>query len=275
MIQDLSVIIPVHKFNDTIEKLLSEAINSVIEQKEVPMYVLIVGPDNNELGDFITGKVNKMLESTEIKSLFIINDGKLDFCSQVNLGVKNCPTNWFSILEFDDLYNDIWFKNFQLYRQYHENTGIFLPLTNVVTLGGQMLGMTNQQPWAKDFSEEIGHIDLESLMTYYDYNATGAVINKEVFLGIGGLKPSIQISFWYEFLMRMVYNGHKIFVIPKIGYMHTLDREDSLFKYYQKEIPQDIASKWIKLAQQEYFFKYDRNKDPLKDEANEVPEEMK
>lgn len=274
MIQDLSVIVPVYKFNNTIEELLLDAVDSVVKQKEQPAYILFVGPNNDELGDFILDKVKKVLEPTEIKPLFIVNDGELDFCNQVNLAVNNCPTNWFSILEFDDLYTDIWFKNFNVYRHYHDNVGIFLPLANIITMEGRTLGMTNQQPWAKDFSGEIGYIDLESLMTYYDYNVTGSLINKEIFLELGGLKPSLKISFWYEFLLRMVYNGNKIFIIPKVGYVHTLDREDSLFRHYQEEIPQEVASKWIKLAQQEYFFKHDRNKDPLKDMATEVPEEL-
>ncbi len=36
------------------------------------------------------------------------NSGETDFCSQINLGIKNCNTEWFSIFEVDDEYKKTW-----------------------------------------------------------------------------------------------------------------------------------------------------------------------
>jgi hypothetical protein len=124
----------------------------------------------------------------------------------------------------------------------------------------EAVGYINETAWASAFSEEIGYLDIDALEAYYNFNMTGAIINTETFKTIGGLKPSIKISFWYEFLLRMVYNNHRVYVIPKMCYRHTVNRKDSLTNEYINTISQEEGAWWIELAQQEYFFKNDRNK---------------
>jgi hypothetical protein len=51
-----------------------------------------------------------------------------------------------------------------------------------------------------------------------------------------------------------------IYVIPKIGYFHTIGREGSYMTLAKQEISQEEGKKLIELARQEYFFKEDRNK---------------
>ena len=86
------------------------------------------------------------------------------------------------------------------------------------------------------------------------------IINTEFFKEVGGLKPSIKISFWYEFLLRCIYNSGRVFVTPKVCYQHIVNREDSLTKEYMETITKEEGAWWIELAQEEYFFKNDRNK---------------
>ena len=98
------------------------------------------------------------------------------------------------------------------------------------------------------------------LDVYMDFNVTGAIINTEDFNEIGGLKKSLKLASWYEFLMRLCYNGKKIYTIPKIGYDHMINRDDSLMKDYQNNITPEEGTWLIKTAKQEYFFKEDRKK---------------
>jgi hypothetical protein len=59
--------------------------------------------------------------------------------------------------------------------------------------------------------------------------------------------------------MRSAYKNKNIHVIPKIGYVHTVDREDSYMSEIQKNISQEEGRFLIETARKEYFFKEDRN----------------
>ena len=53
---------------------------------------------------------------------------------------------------------------------------------------------------------------------------------------------------------------YDVFVIPKVGYFHFINRPDSLTAEYHRTMTQEEGAWWIKLAGQEYHFKKDRNK---------------
>ena len=62
----------------------------------------------------------------ELDVIILENPGKTDFCSQVNYGVENIDTEWFSILEFDDEYSRHWLKNAEKYVKAYDEIDIFL-----------------------------------------------------------------------------------------------------------------------------------------------------
>jgi hypothetical protein len=77
---------------------------------------------------------------------------------------------------------------------------------------------------------------------------------------VGGLKPSIKITFWYEWLLRATNKGKTVFVIPKVGYNHTLGRSGSLVELYKENVDGEESQWWFDLAKREYFYKEDRKK---------------
>ena len=88
------------------------------------------------------------------------------------------------------------------------------------------------------------------------------VIKKESFLRFGGFKPSMRLTFVYEFLLRLTYNSVKIMTIPRIGYKHMNLREGSIFWNYKngsEPITEDEVSFWVESAKKEHFFTNDRN----------------
>ena len=254
---NITVIIPIHEIRPETDGLMKKAIDSILNQELLPECVQFVFPPTEELSD----AVSKWMETIQNETLCIMtpNVGKTDFCSQINLAASICTTEWFSILEYDDEYSKIWFSKFKEYQPSHIDAEVFLPISTVA-LNDKPLNLANQPVWAKDFSNKIGYMDIESLEAYFDYSMTGGIFKTETFNKVGGLKPSIQISFWYEFLLRLHNEGYYCYVIPKLGYKHAIGREGSLFKYYQDNIPPADASKWIKLAKEEYYFKNDRGK---------------
>ena len=117
---------------------------------------------------------------------------------------------------------------------------------------GEYIGVKNEAPWASSFSNEIGYIDYECLDSFFDFYPTGCVFNTEDWLEVGGLKPSIELTFWYEFMLRMTNSGKKIYVIPKVGYNHYVNRENSLFDIYSKTITNEEAEQWFNTAKEKH-----------------------
>jgi len=88
------------------------------------------------------------------------------------------------------------------------------------------------------------------------------VIKKSTYEDNGGFKPSIKLTFVYEFLLRLTYNSVKIMTIPRIGYKHTNMREGSIFwnyKFGEEKISDDEVTFWLESAKKEHFFTTDRN----------------
>ena len=234
--KDICIIIPVHEFNEDVKALLKRAINSVPKGAEIRLSCK--NGLNKELTDAFKSNKNVVIyesESQEIPSDFI--------------------------LEYDDTYTDIWFSNFKKYADNYDDISIFLPLKDLVEFkNNKFLSFGNEPVWASSFSNEIGYIDNECLQDYFDFYMTGGIFRTSDWEDLGGLKPSIKLAFWYEFLLRATTNGKKIFVIPKVGYVHRLGREGSLVEEYKKNMSEKESEWWINTAKKECFFKEDRNK---------------
>jgi len=204
---NITVIIPLHEVSEDTEKMYGNAIKSVEEQTVKPTQLLIVTPKGSEANTF----ANKFDYGT-LKDLVkvIENDGKTDFASQMNFGVANCETKWFSILEYDDEYSKIWFKNVETYIEAYPEIDIFMPIIVDVDEFGQFIGFTNEAVWANSFSEELGILDKDALLSYQNFNIDGIVMKKEYYEMYGGFKSNMKLTFIYEFLLRMTYKSCKV-----------------------------------------------------------------
>lgn len=248
----LSIIVPLHKFDETYEGMLKKAVES-IKADMFDMEIVFVGPKK------VIDKVKPLYENAR----FVTNKGKTDFCSQVNAAVETAK-EYFSILESDDVYTETWFKNvLDHIASADREISVYLPLVQVIdiTSGDEKpVGYINEAVLASSFSNEMGFIDSECLEDFSSFNLTGAVFKTDDFKEIGKLKPSIKLSFWYEYLLRAAYYHQNMYVIPKVGYLHTINRKDSLSVNYRSEIDQEEADWWMETAKKEYFFKQDREK---------------
>ena len=108
---DLSVIVPVNSSKQKDFDIYYErAIRSIYFQTHQPKELIVVHTDEEGL--------KEKLESFDYSGLtvnYVENKKEHDFCSQVNLGVENSNSTWISVLEFDDEYSSIWFKNVDRY----------------------------------------------------------------------------------------------------------------------------------------------------------------
>lgn len=268
----ISVIIPIHEFNDELSGLMTKAVESVIKQNtaELPQILLVYPPEIEEsivgLKDSIIRK-NSSSGTTHQDIILIKNDGATDYQSQVNLGVENVRTEYFSVLEFDDEYAETYFTNVLKYVDNFPEIDILMTMMIEVNEKNEGIKLTNETVWAQQFvgeNGEMGYLNVNALKQYTDFKLSGAVIKTSEFKNIGGYKTNIKMTFMYEFLLRALNNASKIFTIPKIGYKHFATREGSLFTGYLKTMPIPERKFWFETATKESNFMNDRPIDTSK-----------
>jgi glycosyltransferase involved in cell wall biosynthesis len=253
----LSVILPIKsaKAKD-FDELFGKAINSLKEQKvdfeelvivHTQEETLITVLDNYDFGNINVTKV--------------LWDKEPNYASQINYGVEQAKGTWVSLFEFDDEYSSIWFNNVKKYSESYPDVQMFLPVVVEVDDKGMFAGFTNEATFAANFTQEMGFLTNETLQDYQNFQTAGSVIKKSVFEDFNGFKPSIKLTFVYEFLLRLSYNSVSIMTIPKLGYKHVNMREGSIFWTYkngENKMIEDEVKFWIQTAKKEYFFTDDR-----------------
>lgn len=267
---DIDIIIPVHEYDQIVEELLRNAINSVVEaQKNYAHGVLrclIVYTPNVEDTNMLNDMKTYFGEKIEIKSVKNVTD--TDFCSQINFAVDNVKADFFSILEFDDEYTPKWFNMAHDYYYGNETISMFIPVNlNHDENGKWEYGNTMAlspafiTPDAND-KDDIGIINRLRLENCSVFNVTGAIINTQDFIRCGKYKHSVKVAFNYELLLRMTGKYElKAMVVPKEGYIHYSGRTGSLTDEYRKTLSEDEVTKWFGLALRESIYADDREKD--------------
>jgi hypothetical protein len=251
--KNISIILPVHTIDNEYEEMLKNALSSV-ENFHNDVKVLIVCPTKVKI------KITDISQKLEI--IIIENKGNTDFQTQLNLGIEKCDTEWFSILEIDDEFKPIWLKSINEYVSIYPDVDIFLPIVKDINVEGTVLSYTNESAWAYGFTEKQGFIDNDVLLEFQNYQTSGGLYRTKSVLDNGGFKDNIKLTFTYEFLLRMTYNGSRILVVPRIGYNHVNFRENSLFWSYKNDETEKISENdvkfWIETAKKEFFFKTKR-----------------
>jgi len=253
----ISVILPI-KTRNTIgfDDYFEKAILSVKNQKEFVNELIIVHTGEDSFSSYV-----ETFDFDGLNVVVLEHDGKPSFSGQVNTGAKKATSEWISILEFDDEYSNIWFKNAKNYISVYKDYDAFLPIVVDIDDKGVFVGFTNEATFAANFSTEIGILTNETLLTYQNFQISGMLIKKDSYIKNGMLKESFRLTFGYEFLLRMTNNSVKFMTIPRIGYKHMNLREGSIFWNYkngENKLTEDEVKFWVDSAKKEYFFTKDR-----------------
>ena len=254
--KELTIIVPLIEYKEEYKELYENALNSVVEgDVKEEASIIFVGPSSslNVVKGFNLG-------AREV--LYLENSKNTELPFQINKAVKDVKTEYFSILEFDDNYTSFWFNEVERYQKTMGNVSLFLPLIEAFDFKKKEVGAiayANEPVWASSFSEELGYVDAQSLKNHFNFIVSGGIFRTKDFLSVGGLKNSLKVFFWYELLLRLTHNGKKIYVIPKVGYEHYVNRDESLSMKYQ-QMNQDEVNFWFNTAQEEFVFKTDRKK---------------
>jgi hypothetical protein len=256
-ILDLTVILPIKSaVVRDFDEFFDKSIKSCKEQEMGFKELIIIHTPEEQLVDALNsydfGDLNvRKIEFTNTPS----------YASQVNLGIQEATTKWVSLLEFDDEYSSIWFKNVKRYIDVYDDVDAFLPIVIDVDSKGTFAGFTNEATFAANFTQEIGMLTNDTLLDYQNFQSAGMVANREKLIECGMFKESFKLTFVYEFLLRMTYHSFKIMTIPRIGYKHTNLREGSIFWNYKngsEKLTDSEVKFWIESAKKEHFFSEDR-----------------
>jgi hypothetical protein len=252
--KNITVLIPIHKINEDYKEMLNKALESV-EDFHNDVKVSLVCPAE------VKKELTNLSDKLEIN--FVVNKGETDFCSQVNLGIEKCDTEWFTILEVDDQFKSIWLKSINDYRKIYSDVDVFLPIVKDINSEGTFVSFTNESAWAYGFTDMQGFIDNEVLLEYQNYQISGGLYRTQKIKDNGSLKENIKLTFGYEFLLRLTHNGVRVMTVPRVGYQHVNLREDSLFWLYKNDENSLLSEKevkfWLDSAKKEFFFKNKRD----------------
>ena len=248
-------IIPVHEYNETVETYLDRALKSLTPFKGKDGSKLIfVGPAD------ITAKCLERAKKVKLTlECDTMETDEKDLFAKLNLAVNSCVTPYFSILEFDDEYLPYWDEIAQNTIKNNPDYSVILPIIELEsgTEEKKKYGLLNEIAWDASFADTLGHLGIEELQIFKDFNVTGAYIKTEDFITAGGHKPSMKIAAWYELLLRMIDKGYTIFVAPRVGYRHTVKREGSYMMEMGKTIKQEEGMWLIEYALRDYKNKQD------------------
>ena len=229
--KQITVIVPVHKFDEEVKTLLERAINSV---------------DTEHCGLLFVGPNDVLISLKELyKDATLIKNEDTDVYTQINKAALQCVTPYFTVLEFDDVFLPEWYSI--LSKEVQSNT-VTLPLNEYVE-NAEFRAFGNEIAWDAAFIHEegeIGYLTEEELKLFNNFNVTGGIIKTEDFISLGYLKPEFKIFAWYEFLMRVAKSGKTIYVVPRVCYSHTVLRKGSYMTEMETVLNKDEISELLK-----------------------------
>lgn len=228
-VKNTTVIIPIHTIDEEIKKLLDRAVNSIDKKRND---IIIVGPN----------EVLKNLETEYDYVDFVFNEDT-DLFVQINKAVMQCSTEFFTVLEFDDILLENWND---IMESEIGNNSVLLPINEVFNFDkNEFICFGNEIMWDAAFVREegkLGDITIDELKGFKDFNVTGGLIKTETFISIGKLKPEFKLTAWYEFLMRMLKSDKSVYVVPRVCYRHFVGRNGS----YGVEIKEKVTPEEFK-----------------------------
>lgn len=272
--KDLTIVTPYHKFDDEIRKMsenMYKSVDAAVKNYKHGKVTLmaVATADVCENGDF-----KALMDERGVK--IVQNNGASDYCSQINRAAEEVKTEHFSVIEFDDEYTPKWLNMAHDYSVGNETMSVIIPVNLYHDEKGENWSYGNTMALTPMFittnendTDPVGVINRHRLEGMAVFNLTGAVINTADFIMVGGFKPSIEVAFNFEFLLRLTENGMKAMVAPKEGYKHTVARTGSLTDEYNRRYTEADIEKWFNLAYKECKYKEDRGNgiDTLHDET--------
>jgi hypothetical protein len=252
---NITTIIPVADITQEELPILETALNSIKNQKDklFPPKVIIV---HKEADASVLSLISKTILS-DLDITFVVNTGSATIQNQINKAVESVTTPYFAYLEFDDQFTNFYFKYVDEYVNTFKDVSVLLPLIADIISNGTFIRYGNAECYSRDISESPGFVTHDALTKVPMFNSlSGGVFKTEDFVDLGKLKENIKYTFIYEYLLRITNQDQKVMVIPKIGYVHILDRIGSYTTTLNKSnVTAEEMAFWYETAKKQFYFK--------------------
>lgn len=252
----ITILIPIHKFGDEERQVIVKCFESISRQNVKNYNVLIA-----TFADYVESISNA--NSYDLDLNFHILDSNLiekypNYVEIVNSSVKVISSDYFTVLQLDDVLNNTFTLNAEKYSKAYPSVAVFLPI--VLEFNGETFTKSlNESVWNIDFTEKQGYLDFETMRKFNVFSFVSAIYKTVDFKEENGYKPTIKKYFEHEYFLRILYKAYEVMVIPKFMVRHTVDRPGSLSKYYEDNLEKLEEKFYFDLARKEYFFDEDRN----------------
>jgi hypothetical protein len=270
MLNNITTIIPIISLaTEKEQQYLLKALESIKNQRDglYPKNVLIVcGKDIDTTKEKIINilySINKETKTDFFRVCVLENPSETPTISnQINfavdsIGVNAITTDYFTYLEFDDEFTPIYFNNVQKYLTENNDISVLLPLSVDRDEEGRVLKYNNEISFSRELNDVVGELSHSGLLKVPYFSLSGAVFKKSDFVDIGKLKNNIKYTFFYEYLLRATDQCQRLVVMPKIGYIHTVNRENSYNDIISKDtsLTQEEMGWWYETAKKEFYFR--------------------
>lgn len=250
----ITIAIPIVSYNNEEKDFFKKCIEGISKQKNEEFILSIVTYEE------LSPEIEKDMEGLKLKYPPVfnyLNDSfkniEMNYAEVVNATSKGITTEYFSIIQFDDVILDSYVTNFYNHSE-HYDASVFLPIV-LNHNGVEFTQTTNEVVWNVNFSSKLGYLDLDSLQKYPTvFSFVGAIYKTQDFLDLNGFKLNIKRYFELEFILRILHKGLNVFVIPKFSVKHTVNRSNSIEEYYNKKYNTADNTFWYNTIKKEFYF---------------------
>lgn len=240
----LSIFIPIHELKKEEAPLLNTALNSLASQRISDFKVDILTTEESK--EVVSSVVDEFT-SLDITTHYV--EGDTRYQVMVNYYATDIlSTDYFTILQYDDALNDNFVKIAMNYMESekYQDTDVFFNIIHNVDSKGKLYGFSNEMAWVGDRMDEQGVLDRRGVERdrLEVYSWCGAIIKKEIFKETIGFKLNLPVFFDAEFMLRLIEQGYKIFIIPRVMYKHLVNREGSIDSNNLKRYTDSNEVKW-------------------------------
>jgi len=241
--KNISCIIATHNR----DKLLKEAIYSVIKQTYSPVEIIISNNIPNKKTRAIIEKISK---KSSVPINYIEHRMKGRGAASVNLAASSAKGDYIAFLDDDDLWEKNYLKKISL---------LILKKKSKIIYTWKDKIQNGKKTSYKQVKENLKMKDF--ILTNPGCGVSNLVVNRKIFVSLGGFDDYINPSYDKDFLIRAIYYGYKYHVLKDnlvIQLKHTHQLSDinkdillGMKKFFKKH--EWIASPMIRIK---FWIKY-------------------
>lgn len=253
MKNNITIICPIHVWNIDVAQYTKKMITSLSESSNQNFDLLFVNKVDVQK-EIYKMETKKWFTSHNTK--FVLYQEDMNYQQVINYSQQFIDNDYFIVLEFDDTIHNMYLNTLQNHiSHYGSDIDVYMNIVFEVNNNNDQLGMRNDYAWVVNAMDNIGYLSFNGVKNNIGpFSLVGAAINKDFYNKIGGLKPSIEISFNTEFILRSLNKGGVLYVVPQIGVKHTNGRSDSYFMQCANRYTNEEKNKWYKLALEQCYF---------------------